>query len=160
MGFRATMYMVVRKAIISDWNVTRMKRKLTMTMFWEITIESKLLNQFQWSLYHSFQMTMFYLAKSKYVLFSNIKVTKIGRSDFWGDTRYKWNTCMWNTISCCIQWYTKKNIIKTFCMRVGIIPQIPIYLHFISSDCKAIIYGYHKMLLWCLSWIIDKKRMI
>ena len=30
-------------AIIPDWNVTRMKRKLTMTMFWEMTVESKLL---------------------------------------------------------------------------------------------------------------------
>ena len=37
--------MEVRNAkIIPDWNVTRMKRKLTMTMFLEMTIES---NQFQ-----------------------------------------------------------------------------------------------------------------
>ena len=71
-----------RKAIIPDWNVTRMKRKLTMTMFWEITIESKLLNQFQWSWYHSFQKTMFYLMKSKYAIFLNIKGTKIERSNF------------------------------------------------------------------------------
>ena len=33
--------MEVRKAIIPDWNVTRMKRKLKITMFWEMTIESK-----------------------------------------------------------------------------------------------------------------------
>ena len=33
--------MEVRKVIIPDWNVTRTKRKLTMTMFWEMTIESK-----------------------------------------------------------------------------------------------------------------------
>ena len=58
--------MEVRKAIIPDWNVTRMKRKLTMKMFLERTIESKLLNQLQWSslvLYHSSQKTMFYLMK-------------------------------------------------------------------------------------------------
>ena len=42
--------MEVRKFIIPDWNVTRMKKKFTMTMFWEMTIESKLLNQFQWSM--------------------------------------------------------------------------------------------------------------
>ena len=79
--------MEVRKAITPDWNVTRMKRKLTMTMFWRMTIESKLLKQFQWSWYHSFQKTVFYLMKSKYAIFSNIKVTTIERSAFWGDTR-------------------------------------------------------------------------
>ena len=56
--------MEVRNAIIPDWNVTRTKRKLTMIMFWEMTIESKLLNQFQWSCYYSFQKTMLYLMKS------------------------------------------------------------------------------------------------
>ena len=76
--------MEVRNVTIPDWNVTRMKRKLTMTIFWEITIELKLLNQFQWSWYHFFQKTMFYLMKSKYAIFSNIKVTKIGRSALWG----------------------------------------------------------------------------
>ena len=76
--------MEVRKAIIPDWNVTRMRRKLTMSMFWEMTIESKLLNQFQWSWYHSFQKTIFYLMKSKYAICLNIKVTKIERSSFWG----------------------------------------------------------------------------
>ena len=70
-----------RKAIIPDWNVTRMKRKVTITMFWEVTIESKL-NQFQWSWYHSFQN----LKESKYAIFSNSKVTEIERSAFWGDT--------------------------------------------------------------------------
>ena len=53
--------MEVRKAIILDWNVTRMKRKLIMTMFWEMTIESKLLNQFKWSWYHYVQQTTIYL---------------------------------------------------------------------------------------------------
>ena len=76
--------MEVRKAIIPDWNVTRMKRKLTKTMFWEMTIGSKLLNQFQWSWYHSLQKTMFYLMKSKYSMFLNSKVMKIERSAFWG----------------------------------------------------------------------------
>ena len=70
-------YTEVRKAIIPAWNVTRMKRKLTMTVFWEITIDSKLLNQFQWTWYHSLQKTLFYLTKLKYAIFSNIKVTKI-----------------------------------------------------------------------------------
>ena len=75
--------MEVRKAIVPDWNVLRMKRKLTMTMFWETTIESKLLNQFQWSWYHSFQKTMFHLMNSKYAIFLNyIRVTKIQRSAF------------------------------------------------------------------------------
>ena len=32
---------------------------------------------------------MFYLMKSKYAIFSNFKVTKIERSSFLGDTRYK-----------------------------------------------------------------------
>ena len=79
----------VRKAIIPAWYVTRMKRKLIMTVFWEMTIESKLLNQFRWSWYHSFQKTMFYLMKLKYGIFSNSKVTKIERSAllFWY-TRY------------------------------------------------------------------------
>ena len=31
---------------------------------------------------------MFYLMKSKYVIFSNIKVTKIERSDLWGHPVY------------------------------------------------------------------------
>ena len=53
---------------------------------WGMTIHvgSKLLDQFQWSWYHSFQKTMFYLMKSKYAIFSNIKVTKIERSTFLG----------------------------------------------------------------------------
>ena len=77
-----------QKSHYPHWNVTRMKRKLTMTMFWEMTIETKLLNQFHWSWYHSFQETiLFYLMKSKYAIFSKIKVTKIERSAF-GDTRY------------------------------------------------------------------------
>ena len=49
-----------------------------------IIIESKLLNQSHCLLYHSFQKTMFYLMKLKYVIFSNIKVTKIERSAFIG----------------------------------------------------------------------------
>ena len=76
--------MEVTKAIIPKWNVTRMKRKLTMTTFWEMTIESKLLNQFQWSWYHSFEKTMFYSMTSKYAIFPNIKVTNIESSAFWG----------------------------------------------------------------------------
>ena len=84
--------MEVRKVIIPDWNVTRTKRKLTMTMFWEMTIESKLLNQFQWSWYHSFQKTMFYLMKSKYAIFSNIQVKKIERFKFFGTPGIKRTT--------------------------------------------------------------------
>ena len=45
------------------------RERSTMTMFWEMTIESKLLNQFQWSWHHSFQKTMFYLIKSKYAIY-------------------------------------------------------------------------------------------
>ena len=41
--------MEVKKNIIPDWNVMKRKKILTMIMFREITIESKLLNQFQWS---------------------------------------------------------------------------------------------------------------
>ena len=49
-------------------------------------VESILPNQINWSWYHSFQKTMFYLMKSKYALhvFSNIKVTNMERSTFWG----------------------------------------------------------------------------
>ena len=54
-----------------------------MPVFREMTIESKLLDQFQ-SWHHSFQKTMFYLMKVKYAIFSNIKVTKIERSAFLG----------------------------------------------------------------------------
>ena len=57
--------MEVRKAIIPDCNVMRMKNNLKMTMFWEMTLGSKLLNQFRWSWYHSFQKTIFYLIKWK-----------------------------------------------------------------------------------------------
>ena len=56
-----------------------------MTMFWEITIESNLLNQFQWSWYHSFQKTMFYLIKSKYFEYQSNKNRTFR---FLGDTRY------------------------------------------------------------------------
>ena len=51
-----------------------------MTMFQEMVVESILLNQIKWSWYHSFQKTMFYLMKSKYAIFSNIKVMNIERS--------------------------------------------------------------------------------
>ena len=47
-----------------------------------MAVESILLNQITWSWYHSFQKTIFYLMKSKYAIFSNIKVTKIERSAF------------------------------------------------------------------------------
>ena len=58
--------------------------KLKITMFWEMTIELKLLNQSQWSWYHSFQKTMFYLINQN-MLFWNIKVTKMERSAIlWG----------------------------------------------------------------------------
>ena len=83
-------YMEVRKAIIPAWNVTRMKRKLTLTVYWEISIKSKLLNQFQWSWYHSFQKTMFYLMKLKYARFSNIKLTKIELSASFGTPGIAW----------------------------------------------------------------------
>ena len=78
--------MEVRKAIIPDWNVSRMKRKLTMTTFWKMTIKSKLLNQFQWSWY-SFQKTMLYLMKSdeiKIFYIFEYQRTKIERYALWG----------------------------------------------------------------------------
>ena len=55
-----------------------------MTVFQEMVVESILPNQIKWSWYHSFQKTMFYLMKSKYAIFSNIKVTKFKRSAFFG----------------------------------------------------------------------------
>ena len=72
-------------------NVWKAKKPLCLTEMsrewrenWEITIYSKLLNQFQWSWYHSFQKTMFYLMKAKDAIFSNIKLTKFERSAFFG----------------------------------------------------------------------------
>ena len=53
-----------------------------MTVFQEMVVESILPNQIKWSWYHIFQKTMFYLMKSKYAIFSNIKVTKIERYSF------------------------------------------------------------------------------
>ena len=44
-----------------------------MTVFQEMILESILPIQIKWSWFHSFQKTMFYLTKSKYALFSNIK---------------------------------------------------------------------------------------
>ena len=49
-----------------------------------MVVESILPNQIKWSWYHSFQKTMFYLMKSTYALFFNIKVMKIEHSAFWG----------------------------------------------------------------------------
>ena len=49
-----------------------------------MVVESILLNQIKRSWYHSFQKTMFYLMKSKYAIFLNIKLTKIERSAFFG----------------------------------------------------------------------------
>ena len=55
-----------------------------MTVFQEIVVESILPNQIRCSWYHSFQKTMFFLMKSKYAIFSNIKVKKTERSSFGG----------------------------------------------------------------------------
>ena len=74
--------MEVRKAIIPPWNVTRMKRKLTLTMFWEITLTSKLLNQFHWYWYKFFSEDNVLSDEIKicYIIFVHIKVTKSKRS--------------------------------------------------------------------------------
>ena len=45
-------------------------------MFWEMTMESKLLDQFQWYWYHSSQKTMFYLIKYKKKLYFRIGLSK------------------------------------------------------------------------------------
>ena len=76
-------------------------------MFQEMVVESILPNQIKWSCYHSFQKTVFYLMKSKYALFSNIKVMKIERFAFLGTpgivsykncciikSRRKWLLCL------------------------------------------------------------------
>ena len=42
----------------------------------------------KWFWYQSIQKTMFYLMKSNYAIFSNIKVTKIERSAFLGRPVY------------------------------------------------------------------------
>ena len=55
-----------------------------MTVFQEMVVESILPNQIKWSWHHSFQKTMFHLMKSKYAIFSNIKVLKIEHSAFSG----------------------------------------------------------------------------
>ena len=80
--------MEVRKAIIPDWNVTRMKRKLKMTMFGEMTIESKQLNHFNDIGIILFRRQCFIWWKSKYAIFFNIKVTKIKDSTFLGHPVY------------------------------------------------------------------------
>ena len=80
--------MEVRKAIIPKLKRHENEEKIDKYYVLRMTIESKLLKQFQWSWYHSFQNTMFYLMKSKYGIFLNIKVTKIERSAFLGDTWY------------------------------------------------------------------------
>ena len=67
-----------------------MKIKLTMAIYVfmspEMTIESKLLNQFSMILvsFFSEDIKCFCLMKSKYATFFNIKVTKIERSAFLG----------------------------------------------------------------------------
>ena len=59
-----------------------------------MVVESILPNQIKWSWYHSLQKTMLYLMKSKYAIFSNIKVMKIEHSAFLGHPVY--NTVYWH----------------------------------------------------------------
>ena len=59
-----------------------------MIVFQEMVVDSILPNQIKLSWYYSVQKTLFYLMKSKYAIFLNIKVTKIERSAVFGDTRY------------------------------------------------------------------------
>ena len=77
-------WMEVRKAIIPDWNVTRMKRKLTMTVLRNDDKIKTLLNQFQWSWYILFRRQRFIWWRQNMLYFWNIKSTKIERSAFLG----------------------------------------------------------------------------
>ena len=58
MGFQATMY-GSQKSHYPWLKCHKHEEKLTMTMFWEMTIESKLLNKFHWSWYLSFRRQCF-----------------------------------------------------------------------------------------------------
>ena len=87
--------------------VAKIKQNLKMTVFQKMGRESKLLNQIQWSWYHSLLRKMLYLMTSRNIKFLDRRVLKICRSAFWGDTRYKWNT---NSIL----WICKLNIAKYY----------------------------------------------
>ena len=67
-----------------NFSVSFSFKKICKWLFQEMVVESILPNQMKWSWYHSFQKTMFYLMKSKYAIYFNIKVTKIERSAFLG----------------------------------------------------------------------------
>ena len=58
MGFQAIMY-GSQKSHYPWLKCHKHEEKLTMTMFWEMTIESKLLNKFHWSWYLSFRRQCF-----------------------------------------------------------------------------------------------------
>ena len=75
--------MEVRKAIISDWNVTRMKRKLTIRHDHRIKTVQPNINDLGIILFRR-QCLIWWNQNMLY--FSNIKLTKIERSDFFGGT--------------------------------------------------------------------------
>ena len=64
--------------------VVNSSRRFNKIRKWLCFKKSILPKQIKWSWYHYIQKTMFYLMKSKYAIFSNIKVTKIERSAFLG----------------------------------------------------------------------------
>ena len=92
-------------------NTSRRFNKIRkMTVFHEMVVELILLNQIKWSWYHPFQKTMFYLMKSKYAIFSSIKVMKIERSAFFflgGDTRYMGNNIYDYLCKMSQNWFTQ-----------------------------------------------------
>ena len=65
-------------------SVAKIKQNLKMTVFQEVGIDSKLLDQIYWSWYHSLLRKMLYLMMSKHMTFLARKVLKIHRSAFFG----------------------------------------------------------------------------
>ena len=78
-------YIVARKPTFTHWSVPAVNnsRRYKFWLFQEMVVESILLNQIKWSWYHSFRIQCFIWWNQCYI-FSNIKVTRIKRSAFFG----------------------------------------------------------------------------
>ena len=92
MGFRATMY-GSQKAIYPWLKChVRMKRKLKMTMFWEMTIDIKTTQPISDDLaYHCFLEHIVLSDFKNSAIFSNNQSTDNRAFRFFGDTRYNYN---------------------------------------------------------------------
>ena len=90
MGFAKAPYGRLFPKKILRSSVTRIKRNLKVTVLQEVGIDSKLLNQIQWSWYHSLLRKMLYLMMSKNMKFFAGKVLKIRRSAFYGTPGIAW----------------------------------------------------------------------